>query len=98
MLLADEDGLAASLLDGFLGGLGELVGVNGDCGLDLPVVEDLDKAVFLTEQAKGDDLVQGELGDILCGGNLGEAVEAEDLVLDAEDVGKATLRQAAVKG
>ena len=96
--LADEDGLAAGLLDGFLGGLGELVGVDGDCGLDLSVIEDLDEAVLLAEEAKGDDLVQGELGDAFGGGDLGDAVEAENLVLDAEDVGEAALGQTAVQG
>src|SRR5260370_27577215 len=96
--LADEDGFAAGILDGFLGGLGELVRVDGDCGLDLSVIEDLDEAVLLAEETKGDDLVQGELGDIFGGGDLGDAVETEDLVLDAADVGKAALRQTAVKG
>src|ERR1700688_4841767 len=96
--LADEDGLAAGLLDRFLSGLGELVRVDGDRGLDLSVIEDLDQAVLLAEEAKGDDFVEGELGDIFGGGNLGDAVEAEDLVLDAEDVGKAALRQTAMKG
>ena len=61
--LADQDGLAASLLDRFLGGLGELVRVDGDGGLDLAVVEHLDQAVLLAQQAEGDDLVEGELGD-----------------------------------
>jgi hypothetical protein len=74
------------------------VGVNGDCGLDLSVVEDLDEAVLLAEQAKRDDLVEGELSDIFGSGDLGDAVEAENLVLNAEDVGKATLGQTAVKG
>src|SRR5260370_26731152 len=96
--LADDDGLAAGLLDRFLGGVGELVRVDGDCGLDLSVVEYFDEAVLLAEQAKGDDLVEGELRDILGSGDFGDAVEAEDLVLDSEDVGKAALRQAAVKG
>src|SRR5258708_7554559 len=72
--LGDEDGLAASLLDRFLGGLGELVGVDGDRGLDLSVIEDLDEAILLAEEAKGDDLVQGELRDIFCRGDLGDAV------------------------
>ena len=36
--LANQDGLAASLLDRFLGGLRELVGVDGDGGLDLSVI------------------------------------------------------------
>src|SRR6267154_4468411 len=96
--LADEDGLAAGLLDCFLGGLGELVGVDGDRGLDLSVIEDLDEAVLLAEQAKGDDLVEGELGDIFGRGDLGDAVETENLVLDAEDVGKAALGQTTMKG
>src|SRR5260370_41731719 len=96
--LTDEDSLAAGLLDRFLGSLGELVRVDGDCGLDLSVVQDLDEAVFLAEQAKGDDLVQGELGDVFGGGDLGDAVEAENLVLDAEDVGEAALGQTTMKG
>src|SRR5271156_1839404 len=72
--------------------------MNGDGGCELSVIEYLDEAVLLAEEAKGDDLVQGELGDLLGSGNLGDAVEAEDLVLDAEDVGEAALGQAAVKG
>src|ERR1700704_5678249 len=96
--LADEDGLAAGLLNRFLGGLRELVRVDGDRGLDLSIIENFDQAVLLAEEAKGDDLVQGELGDVFGGGDLGDAVETEDLVLDAEDVGKAALRQTAVKG
>src|SRR5260370_22120551 len=95
--LADEDGFAAGILDGFLGGLGERVRVDGDCGLDLCVVQDLDEAVLLAEEAKGDDLVQGELGDIFGGCDLSNAVEAENLVFDAEDVGEAALGQTAVK-
>src|SRR5277367_5913873 len=62
--LANKDGLAAGLLDRFLGGLGELVRVDGDSGLDLPIIEDLDETVLLAEEAEGNDLVQGELGDI----------------------------------
>src|SRR6202166_5140734 len=96
--LADEDGLAARLLDRFLSSLGELVRVDGDRGLDLSVIEDLDQAVLLAEEAKGDDLVEGELGDVFGGGDLGDTVEAEDLVLDSEDIRKAALRQTAVKG
>ncbi len=42
--LADEDGFAASLLDGFLRGRGELVRVNGDGGLDLSVIEHLEES------------------------------------------------------
>src|SRR5271156_5409075 len=72
--------------------------MNGDGGCELSVIEYLDEAVLLAEEAKGDDLVQGELGDLLGSGNLGDAVEAEDLVLDAEDVGEAALGQTAVKG
>ena len=72
------------------------MGVDGDCGLDLSVIEYFDKAVLLAEEAKGDDLIEGELRDVFGGGDLGDAVEAEDLVLDAEDVGKAALGQTAV--
>src|SRR3984957_18285216 len=72
--------------------------MNGDGGCELSVVEDLYEAVFLAEEAKGDDLVQGELGDLLGSSNLGDAVEAEDLILDAEDVGKAALGQTTGKG
>src|ERR1700737_3250486 len=95
--LPDAAGLAAGLLDRFLGGLGELVRVDGDRGLDLSVVENLDEAVLLAEQAKGDDLVESELGDVFGGGNFGDAVEAENLILDTEDIGEAALRQTAVK-
>src|ERR1700730_3506621 len=85
--LADEDGLAAGLLNRFLGGLGELVRVDGDRGLDLSVIENLNEAILLAEQAKGDDLGEGELGDVFGGDDLGDAVEAENLILDTEDVG-----------
>src|SRR6266702_3595017 len=61
-LAADEDGLAAGLLDGYFSGGGELVGVDGDGGGDLAVVEDLDEAVLLAEKAERDDLFEGELG------------------------------------
>jgi hypothetical protein len=40
--LADEDGLAASLFDGFLSGFGKLVRVDSDGGLDLSIIENLD--------------------------------------------------------
>src|SRR5258705_8517683 len=95
--LADEDGLAAGLLDRFLGGLGELVRVEVDRGLDLSVIEYFDESVLLAEEAEGDDLVQGEFGDVFGCGDLGDAIEAENLVLDAEDVGEAALGQTAVE-
>ena len=77
---------------------GELVRVDGDGGLDLAVVEHLDQAALLAQQAERDDVLEGELGAGLGGDDLGDAVEAEDLVLDAEDVGEAALGQTAVKG
>src|SRR5277367_5926936 len=66
--LANQDGLAASLLDRFLGGLRELVGVDGDGGLDLSVIEHLEQGALLPEQAELDDLVEGALADVLGGG------------------------------
>ncbi len=53
MLLANQDGLAAGLFDSFLGGLGELMGVDGNRDLDLSVIEDLDEAILLAEEAEG---------------------------------------------
>ena len=70
----------------------------GDRGLYLSIIEDLDETILLAEQAKGDDLVEGELGDFFRSGDFGDAIETEDLVLDTEDVGKAALGQTTVKG
>jgi len=53
-------------------------------------------AALLAEEAKLDDLVEGEFADVLSGGDFGDAVEAEDLILNAEDVGKAALGQTAM--
>src|ERR1700679_1612304 len=89
--LADKDGLAASLLDRFLSSLRELVSVNGDGGLDLSVIEHFDETVLLAEEPQVDDLVEGEFGHVLGSDDLSHAIEAEDGVLDAEDVGKAAL-------
>src|ERR1700678_1177612 len=96
--LADQDGFAAGLLYRFLSSLGELVCVDGYGSLDLSVIQHLDEGALLAEEAKFNDLVQGKLGHILGGDYLGDAVETEDLVLHAEDVGKTTLRQPTVKG
>src|SRR5437868_3728430 len=95
--LGDQNGLAAGLLDGFLRGLRELVRVNGDRARERAVIEHLDEAVLLTEQAKRDDLVERELGAGLLGEDLRHAVEADDGVLGAEDVIEATLGKAAVQ-
>src|SRR5277367_244972 len=84
--LANQYGLAASLLDRLLGGLRELVGVDGDGGLDLSVIENFEQCTLLAEQAELDNLVEGELADVLGCGDFGDTVEAENLVLDAEDV------------
>src|ERR1700679_1453594 len=96
--LADQDGLAAGLLDRFLSSLRELVSVNGDGCLDLSVIEHLDETVLLAKETQIDDLVEGELGHVLGSDYLGDAIEAEDGVLHPEDVREAALGQTAVKG
>jgi hypothetical protein len=87
----------AGLLDGLLRCLGELVRVNGNRPAQLAVVEHLDQSALLAQQAERNDLVEGELGARSSRQNLGDPVQAEHRVLHAEDVGEATLGQAAVQ-
>src|ERR1039458_111397 len=96
-LLADQNCLATGLLDGFLRGLRELVRVNGNRSSQLAVVEHLDQAALLAQQAKRDDRVEGELGLRSSRQNLSDAIKSEHRVLDAEDVVEAALGQAAVQ-
>src|SRR5258708_6239850 len=95
--LADQDGLAASLFDRFLSSLRELVRVNGHGRRDLSIIEDLDERALLAEKPQLDDLVEGEFSHILGSHNLGDPVKTEHLILHAENIREAALRQTAVK-
>src|ERR1039457_1645710 len=95
--LTDQDGFAASLFNSFLRSFREFVRVDGDRSSDRAVVEHLDQAALLAQQAELNDLVQREFRIWSGREDLGDAVQTEDRVLDAKDIVKAALRQAAVQ-
>src|ERR1700722_14079104 len=95
--LANQNRLAASLLDRFLGSFGKLMRVDRNSSLQLSVVENLDQAILLAQQAKRDDLVQRELGLIRSSIDLSNAVKSKNGVFHAEDVREAALRQTTVQ-
>src|ERR1035438_8012448 len=95
-LLPDQNRLAARLLDRFLRRLRELVRVNRDGAGEFAVVQYLDQAVLLAQQAERDNVFERELGIGRGGENLGDAIETEHRVFDAEDIVEAALGKAAM--
>src|SRR5580698_4300534 len=89
--LADQDGLAAGLFDCFLSSLRELMRMNSHCGLDLSVVQDLDKRALLAKKTQSDDLVEREFSHVLGGHDLGDPIKTKYLILHAKDIGEAAL-------
>ena len=63
-----------------------------------PLLRTLIRPFFLRSRPRAMILSRVNSVTFCGGGDLGDAVEAEDLVLDAEDVGEAALGQTAVKG
>src|ERR1017187_679647 len=95
--LSDQNRLAPSFFNSFLGSPGKLMRMNRHRAGQLAVVQNLDQPALLAQQAERDDLVERELGAGSSPQNLGDAVQAKDRVLGAEDVVEAAFGQAAVQ-
>src|SRR5271166_6995686 len=80
--LADQNYLAAGLLDLLLRGLRKLVRVHGQRHVDLAIPEDLQQLIAFPEEALRDKCFQGQLRIT----QFGQPVEVQHGVFSPEDV------------